>query len=67
MTRFFNAVRDADRNLRQIQQTLAWNEEVFTGRRIIRSIGLSANGQNGREAASSKLGGTRANEKGGEE
>ena len=65
--RFFNAVRDADRNLRQIQQTLAWNEEVFTGRRIIRNIGLSANGQNGREAASSKLGGTRANEKGGEE
>ena len=31
------------------------------------NIGLSANGQNGREAPSSKLGGTRANEKGGEE
>ena len=39
LTRFFNAVREADRKLRQIQQTLAWNEEVFTGRRIIREGG----------------------------
>ena len=48
--RFFNAVREADRNLRQIQRTLEWNEEIFTGRRIIRHIGLSADGQDGREA-----------------
>ena len=47
--RFFNAVREADRNLRQIQYTIAWNEEVFTGRRIIRNIGLAANGQDGQE------------------
>ena len=39
LARFFNAVREADRNLRQIQRTLAWNEEVFTGRRIIREGG----------------------------
>ena len=48
--RFFNAVREADRNLRQIQRTIAWNEEIFTGRRIVRHIGLAANGQDGREA-----------------
>lgn len=47
--RFFNAVREADRKLRQIQLTLAWNEEVFTGRRIIRNIGLAANGPDGQE------------------
>ena len=47
--RFFNAVREADRKLRQIRQTLAWTEEVFTGRRIIRNIGLAANGQDGQE------------------
>ena len=56
--RFFNAVREADRNLRQIQRTIVWNEEIFTGRRIIRHIGLAANGQDGQEAPASKLAGT---------
>ena len=63
---FFNAVREVDQGLRQIQQTLEWNATKFRIQRTERLGRMVAKWREGREAPSSKLDGTHANEKGGE-